>query len=61
MDWMSEAEYEKFVSACDEGILCDPEYCPYMKGKTSRLGACEGDFCKDAWDEFCRQNWRDDL
>lgn len=61
MAWMSLAEYEKFVSVCEEGILCDPVYCPYMKGETSRLGACEGDFCEDAWNEFCRQNWRDDL
>lgn len=58
---MSEAEYEKFVSACEDGVLCDAKYCPYMKGETSRFGACEGDYCEAAWDEFCEQNRRDDL
>lgn len=53
---MSEAEQERFAAACEDGVLCDPKYCPYMKGETPRLGACEGDYCKAAWEEFCEQN-----
>ena len=57
---MSEAESKRFVAACEDGTLCDTRYCPYMKGETSRLGACEGDYCEEAWVEFCEQNGRDD-
>lgn len=49
---MSESECEKFVAACEEGILCDARYCPYVAGETSRLGACEGDFCEKAWENY---------
>lgn len=50
---MSEAEKEIFTAACEEGVLCDTKYCPYMKGETPRLGACEGDYCEEAWERFC--------
>ena len=53
---MSEAEYERFVAACEDGTLCDTRYCPYMKGETPRFGACEGDFCEDAWESYCELN-----
>ena len=52
---MSETELEKFVAASEDGILCDPRYCPYMRGETSRLGACEGDYYEEAWGEFCEK------
>jgi len=50
---MSETEHEKFTTACEGGVLCDERYCPYMAGTTSRLGACEGDFCEQAWVNYC--------
>jgi hypothetical protein len=53
-------EEKRFAAACEDGTLCDPQYCPYMRGETSRLGACEGDYCEEAWKEFCEQNERDD-
>ena len=53
---MSEAEYERFVAACEDGTLCDTRYCPYMKGETPRFGACEGDCCEDAWESYCELN-----
>ena len=34
---MSEAEYERFVAACEDGTLCDTRYCPYMKGERPGL------------------------
>ena len=57
---MNVAEEKRFAAACEDGTLCDPQYCPYMRGETSRLGACEGDYCEEAWKEFCEQNERDD-
>lgn len=60
MRQMDLAEYEKFVSACDDGTLCDSKYCPYVAGETSRIGACEGDFCYEAWDNFIEKEWRDE-
>lgn len=50
---MSEIEMEKLANAVEEGILCDERYCPYVAGRTSRLGACEGDFCEQAWFNYC--------
>ena len=52
---MSGAEEKRFVAACEDGVLCDPQYCPYMRGETSRLGACEGDYCEEAWGNYCEQ------
>ena len=46
-------EEKRFAAACEDGVLCDPKYCPYMKGETSRIGACEGDYCKEAWENYC--------
>ena len=57
---MNVDEEKRFAAACVDGTLCDPQYCPYMRGETSRLGACEGDYCEEAWKEFCEQNERDD-
>lgn len=54
--YMSQREKDDFVGACESGILCDAEYCPFIKGTTSRLGACEGDYCEAAWEEYCEQN-----
>ena len=54
--YMSQKENNDFIEACETEILCDAKYCPYMNGLTSRLGACEGDFCKEAWEEYCAQN-----
>ena len=54
--YMSQREYSDFVEACESEILCNVEYCPYMNGTAGRLGACEGDFCEEAWDEYCDQN-----
>ena len=34
--------------------LC--EYCPYMRGETSRNGTCEGDWCDNAMQEYCDEN-----
>lgn len=51
--YMSLHEYEDFIGAGEAGILCDDKYCPYMAGTTGRLGACDGDFCREAWDSFC--------
>lgn len=53
---MSVDEEKRFSDACEDGVLCDPQYCPYMRGETSRLGACEGDYCEAAWEAFCEQN-----
>lgn len=51
---------EKLVAACEDGALCDEKYCPYMAGNTSRIGACEGDFCEQAWENYCEENRRDE-
>lgn len=37
----------------DDG-LCD--YCPYMRGETSRNGMCKGDWCNEALQEYCDEN-----
>lgn len=42
-------EYEELL---EEGILCDAKYCPYLAGKTNRLGACEGDWCEEAFENY---------
>lgn len=52
---MSAEEEKRFAAACEDGDLCDPQYCPYMRGETSRLGACEGDYCEEAWERYCEQ------
>ena len=44
---MSAEEEKRFASACEDGDLCDPQYCPYMRGETSRLG--------EAWERYCEQ------
>lgn len=54
--YMSQKENNDFIEACEAEILCDAKYCPYMNGTVSRLGVCEGDFCKEAWEEYCEQN-----
>ena len=54
--YMSQKENNDFREACEAEILCDAKYCPYMNGTVSRLGACEGDFCKEAWEEYCEQS-----
>lgn len=53
---MTEAEMEKLVATCEDGVLCDEKYCPYMAGHTQRFGACEGDFCEQAWENYCDDN-----
>ena len=45
--YISQKENNDFIEACEAEILCDAKYCPYMNGTVSRLGACEGDFCKE--------------
>lgn len=56
---MSEEERKQFDSACEDGVLCDAAYCPFFAGRTSRLGACEGDFCEQAWWNFCAEDRRE--
>lgn len=46
---------DKFVAACEDGVLCDERYCPYLAGITPRMGACEGDFCEQAWLNYCEE------
>lgn len=54
--YRSQQEQDDFMDACEAEILCDKKYCPFIKGTTNRLGACEGDFCEEAWDEYCDQH-----
>lgn len=49
-------EQNDFVTACEEGILCDEQYCPYVEGVSGRMGSCDGDFCEMAWDNYCDKN-----
>lgn len=52
---MSEEEKMQLVTACEDGILCDARYCPFVASQTSRLGACEGDWCEQAWLNYCNE------
>lgn len=55
---MSEEEQMQFDSACVKGTLCNERYCPFVAGETFRLGACEEDWCEQAWCNYCDEKGR---
>lgn len=52
---MNQSEWEAFNDAAESGVLCDPEYCPYMAGTVNTLYPCEGSWCEEAYQNYREQ------
>lgn len=57
---MSDREYEDFMKAGEDEILCDERFCPFFDGSHGAPGeTCEGKFCEEAWDNYCEEQGKE--
>lgn len=48
------AEEIKFQDAVESGTLCDEKFCPFLCKHKSPDNVCEGEYCEEAWENFCK-------
>lgn len=55
MTYRSLEEEDAFVTAVEEELICNEEYCPYhYEHKCSpSFPTCEGSYCDKAWENYC--------
>lgn len=58
MSWRSLKEEEDFIGAVETEIICTEEYCPfhYKHLSSPSRPCCEGDYCEEAWANYCEKH-----